>query len=92
MRYYYDQLQFEDMVGCVLSGLVVMTPACFTIQVWHSMIFGILASVMYFVNNHITQRYLKLDDPLRVGTTHFGSGFSFLPFFDFVCFSLLLCL
>ena len=75
MRYWYDEIQFENLVSCVLSGLVSTTCACFTIQPWEAIIFGIISAIFFFISSYFVEKKLKLDDPLRITSVHFGSGF-----------------
>ena len=67
-------ISFEDLVSCLLAGLVAITAGCYTIPVWSAMIIGMLASITYFLTSHLVRVKLKLDDPLGILAIHGTPG------------------
>eukprot|EP01083_Nonionella_stella_P027605 76041_1 len=70
----YVELSFESLLSCMLCGLVSITGACHTCNVWEATVIGALSSVLYFCSAHVIRQKLKLDDPLQIVAIHLCCG------------------
>eukprot|EP01084_Bolivina_argentea_P166073 288423_1 len=67
-------LTFENLLNCLLAGLVAITGMCHTCSPWEAAFIGAISSIVYFVMTHITRNKWGLDDPLQVICIHLFGG------------------
>ena len=68
-------ISFEDLLSCILAGLVCVTGACYTIEYWAACICGVCVVPLYFIVNWYVREKLMIDDPLCISSVHLAPGF-----------------
>ncbi len=76
MKYYYHNLSYENLISCVLAGLVCVTASSYSIPIWGALIIGALAAPAYFIGIWVIRDKLQIDDPLGVIAIHGFVGFT----------------
>jgi Amt family ammonium transporter len=67
---YYNRISLIGSVNGMIAGLVAITPAAGIVSGYSSIIIGILGSSFAWLSMNKIQRILKVDDSLRVFSTH----------------------
>eukprot|EP01084_Bolivina_argentea_P305575 527896_1 len=67
-------LSYESLLSCLLAGLVAITGACHTCNVWEAALIGFLSPAVFFFFSHMVRTKWKFDDPLQVIAIHLFCG------------------
>eukprot|EP01084_Bolivina_argentea_P305574 527895_1 len=67
-------LNYENLLSCLLAGLVAITGTCHTVNVWEAAAIGFCVPGVFFMMSHVVRNKWGLDDPLQVLTIHLFCG------------------